>query len=119
MGISAAHAAAFFREVSASGLVWTIQDSAGFPAPLDEQGRRSMPFWSTASRAERVIATVTAYAGFETVSLSATDWRQRWLPGLRSDGLLVGINWSGDRATGYDLQPEQVLDRFHALDGPS
>ena len=43
---------------------------------------------------------MAAYGAFETASLSVTDWRQRWLPGLRGDGLLVGINWSGDRVDG-------------------
>jgi hypothetical protein len=30
------------------------------------------------------------------------------LPSLDEDGLRVGINWSGPRATGYDVEPEAV-----------
>ena len=78
-----------------------------------------MPFWSSASRAERVIAAAPAYAAFETVSLPVIDWQHRWLPGLRDDGLLIGINWSGERASGYDLEPDQVLDRLSAHNNPS
>lgn len=116
MGISAAHTAAFFRDVRANGLVWTIHDTDGFPAPLNSEGRRAMPFWSTTSRAQRVIATAPEYSGFQTISLTSAEWQQRWLPGLHGDGVLVGINWSGNRATGYDLEPEQVLNRLRALD---
>ncbi|EQA60453.1 hypothetical protein LEP1GSC062_0181 [Leptospira alexanderi serovar Manhao 3 str. L 60] len=29
--------------------------------------------------------------------------------GLNNDNLLVGINWTGDRAIGYDLEPNEVL----------
>lgn len=29
-------------------------------------------------------------------------------PGLKQDGLLVGLNWSGTGATGFDLNPDDV-----------
>jgi len=38
----------------------------------------------------------------------------RWLVGLQRDGLMVGLNWPGDRATGYDLQPADVMARLTA-----
>lgn len=60
-------------------------------------------------RAERVIQTVSAYAAFEVVEMEWTAFCERWMPGLESGGLLVGVNWSGDRATGYDLKPRDVL----------
>jgi hypothetical protein len=88
--------------------VWTIEDANGAPAPAGEDGRRVMPFWSTRSRAQRIIDTVPAYAGFVPRSLSLQAFEDRWLPGLQRDGLLVGINWSGARATGYEVGPETV-----------
>ncbi len=36
------------------------------------------------------------------------------LASLERDGLLVGLNWSGDRATGYDVEPASVLASFAA-----
>jgi hypothetical protein len=36
------------------------------------------------------------------------EWRARRLPGLSKDGLRVGLNWSGNRATGDDLEPSDV-----------
>jgi len=84
--------------------VWGIRDADGIPAPKSA-GNRVMPFWSTESRAQRIIDQVEAYRGFEVVSLPLDVWRSRWLPGLAKDGLLVGLNWSGKSAKGYDVTP--------------
>lgn len=108
MSVSAAQAASFYSEVVAHGSVWTIRDERGYPAPLGASGERVQPFWSLQSRAKRVIGTVPAYAGFESVEISLEEFRERWLPGLGRDGLLVGLNWSGKRATGYDVAPPDV-----------
>ena len=40
------------------------------------------------------------------------DFKNKWLVGLDKDGLLVGVNWSGKRATGYDVEPLQVLQNI-------
>jgi hypothetical protein len=108
MSQSASQYAAFAREVAAKLKVWTIKDDGGFPAPKNSQGTRSQPFWSSLARVERVIATVPAYAGFHPVELTWEVFRDRWVPGLEKDGLLVGVNWSGKRAVGYDIVPQEV-----------
>lgn len=112
MTVSAAQAAAFFAEVVATDEVFTIKDAEGIPAPKNGSGDRAMPFWSKRSRAEKVCASVPAYEGFEVVRVPLGEWRARWLPGLGRDGLRVGINWSGRRATGYDLTSDEVLARL-------
>jgi hypothetical protein len=76
-----------------------------------------MPFWSSVSRAQRVIDTVAAYRGFVVHELSLEEFRDRWLPGLRRDGLLVGVNWSGAGATGYDVEPDAVLANIATVAG--
>jgi uncharacterized protein DUF2750 len=106
---SAAQADAFYTEAVAHSAVWTVRDERGYPAPVGDGGRRAHPFWSSQARAERVIATVTAYAGMTAERIELTTWRDRWLPGLRRDGFLVGLNWSGARATGYDVSPDDAL----------
>ncbi len=114
VSISAAHADAFYAESSDAGEVWTVRDDSGFPAPETADGVRAMPFWSKRSRAERVVSGVPAYAGFKVVAVPLDVFRQRWLPGLARDGLLVGLNWSGDQATGYDVDPGGVEAAFTA-----
>ena len=74
-----------------------------------------MPFWSTLSRAERIIATVAAYYGFEPEELSWQSFVENWAQDLEADGLLVGINWSGPRAKGYDIASADLIRNVEAV----
>ena len=115
MSSSAAHADAFYDEVLEHEVVWAVRDGDGFPVP-ETPGGRAMPFWSLRTRAERVVGAVAAYAGFEVVPVPLEEWRARWLPGLARDGLLVGLNWSGAGATGFDVAPADVERNLAARD---
>ena len=108
MSTSALQADAFYEEVLREGGVWTIRDAGGYPAPNTAEGGRAMPFWSLQSRAELVLKNVPAYAGFVVESISLIAFREKWLPGLEVDGIGVGLNWSGERATGYDVPARDV-----------
>ena len=107
---SASQAAAFYREVAESRVVWTIRDENGFPAPINASGERAQPFWSSRARVERIIATVAAYRDFTPVEIALDVFLQRWAPSLANDGILVGVNWTGDRATGYDIVPARIAE---------
>jgi len=116
MTVAAAHAAVFYREVAAKRCVWTIRDKGGFPAPMTRSGLRAHAFWSSESRVKKIIANVPAYAGFTPVTVSWEEFREQWIPGMARDGLLVGVNWSGRRAMGYDIAPLDVLENItHAI----
>ncbi|MBU0913477.1 MAG: DUF2750 domain-containing protein [Gammaproteobacteria bacterium] len=115
MSIAAAHTSAFYHEVARSGVVWGIRDEAGFPAPLGFDGARAMPFWSSESRALKVVQNLPAYVGFTPVAIEWSIFCERWVPGLTQDGLLVGVNWSGQTASGYDIQPLNVQRNIEAL----
>lgn len=115
MTASAAQASAFYVEAARAGSVWTVRDEGGFPSPMNGEGVRAMPFWSLRTRAERVISTVAAYRGFSPVEVPLAEFRERWLPGLAKDAVRVGVNWSGERAVGYDLEPEDIEKGFAAL----
>lgn len=114
MSISAINADAFVTEALDALKVWGIRDSAGFPTSTNASGEIAMPFWSSEARAKRVVETVNAYKDFEPVPIELTAFAEKWLPGLEKDGLLCGLNWSGERATGYDIAPRDVLARFAA-----
>jgi hypothetical protein len=111
---AAAHAAAFYREVAKTRTLWTINDAGGFPAPKTTAGR-AQPIWSSRSRAERIIASVPAYGAFEPVKVPWKEFAAKWVPGLTEDGIHIGLNWSGPRATGYDLTPEEVVRNVEAV----
>ena len=70
MSASASQAAAFYREVAKENKLWTVRDAGGFPAPKGSDGTRAFPFWSSRSRAETIIKSVPAYAGFTPVEVS-------------------------------------------------
>jgi hypothetical protein len=82
---------------------------------MASDGKRAQPFWSSRARVERIIKTVPAYAGFVAHELSWEDFVSRWVPGLSRDGILAGVNWSGPRALGHDLEPERLRDAVEAL----
>ena len=46
--------------------------------------------------------------------ISWTEFETRWVPGFTTDEILVGVNWSGPRATGYDVSAKQVRDNVQA-----
>lgn len=77
-----------------------------------------MPFWSSESRATLVVNNVSAYGGFNVVAISLEEFLSRWVPGLENDGLLAGLNWSGERATGYDVFPGDLLLNLEAACHP-
>lgn len=114
MSQAAPQAAAFYRDAVKHGNVWTLRDERGFPAPLNPEGYRAEPFWSSRSRVERVIKNVDAYKSFEPVEVPLDEFIARWLPALDRDGLRVGVNWSGPRAVGYDIEPQSVRHSLEA-----
>ena len=114
MSTAAAQADAFYREVLEGGRVYGVRDAGGFPAPMTSAGVRAMPFWSKRSRAQRIIDNVGAYAGMEVVEHALAEWLERWVPGLERDGMLIGLNWSGARAVGYDLTSSDLLRNLEA-----
>lgn len=103
--------AAFARDVAKNRRVWTVEDDVGHPAPMTSSGKRAMPFWSSLRRVETIIKKVPAYAGFRPVEVSWEKFRDVWLVDLERDGLLIGVNWSGPRALGYDIEPKDVRTR--------
>ena len=116
MSIAPAQATAFYREVAKSRIMWAIKDSGGFPAPVGNDGNRAMPFWSSESRALKIIQNVPAYRDFTPVAIEWQVFCERWVPGLTNDGLVVGVNWSGDQATGFDIAPAVVQENVEALE---
>jgi hypothetical protein len=119
MSIAATQASSFYSEVAKSGVVWGIKDGDGFPAPVGHNGKRAMPFWSSESRVKSIIEKVAAYKDFEPIAIKWEDFCARWVPGLTKDRLLVGVNWSGNMVSGFDILPKELKLNVEALrNGP-
>jgi Protein of unknown function (DUF2750) len=116
VSLAASQAAAFYREVAASRVLWSLEDALGYPAPMTASGLRAQPFWSSRRRAENIVSTVAAYAGFEPFEIRWDDFVATWVPDMEKDGLLVGANWSGPRATGYDITARECVRNVEGVD---
>ncbi|MFF4891849.1 DUF2750 domain-containing protein [Micromonospora chersina] len=117
VSVSAAQSAAFRKEAPAAGHVWTVLEDDSYVAPHKADGSRAMPFWSRQSRAQRVVDQVPAYSGLEIVAIPFDAWLRDLVPWLAEQGVLIGVNWSGERATGYDVSPQDILGWFAAPAG--
>jgi len=115
MSQASSQAWAFYREVAKTRVVWTLRDDDGFPSVTTSSGKPALPFWSSRSRVEKVIRSVPAYAGFVPVEISWAVFCAKWVPGLVGDDALVGVNWSGPRAVGYDLDPRRLEENVNAV----
>ncbi|MFC5530758.1 DUF2750 domain-containing protein [Cohnella yongneupensis] len=113
MSQSAAQWSAFVYESIKNRIVWTIYDSGGIPCPINFDGKRAMPFWSSINRVEKIINNIDTYKGFKPREINLEDFIEKWLEGLQKDNLLVGVNWTGSRAIGFDLEPEKVKARLN------
>jgi hypothetical protein len=118
MSTWSAQAEAFWKDVADWDSVWMLRDGTGYPAPENGEGVRAMPFWSRESRVPRIIETVPAYSGMEPVEVTLQDFRSAWLPGLERDRMRIGLNWAGKRATGFDFEPVNVMERLDAQAPP-
>jgi uncharacterized protein DUF2750 len=112
VSVAAAQAEAFRREVRRDRIVWTVVEEGSFIAPHKPDGSRVMPFWSLRSRAQRVIENVAAYQGLGLRKFELSEFLDVWLPWLREEKILVGINWSGELAVGYDVRADVVAEWF-------
>jgi hypothetical protein len=58
---------------------------------------------------------VPGYAGFEPYEISWEDFCAPGVPGLIKDNIKVGVNWSGKRAVGYDIEAKKVREYVEAI----
>ena len=65
-------------------------------------GNEVVPFWSSQARLEKIALAHPKYAKFELSEYSHTQFEQ-YLCQLESEGILVGVNWSGARLVGYNV----------------
>ncbi|MFZ2957133.1 MAG: DUF2750 domain-containing protein [Candidatus Ozemobacteraceae bacterium] len=114
----------FIEEILSDQMVFTLEDDGGIPCPTNAQGKTTMPFWSSRTRAEKITILVTAYEGFRVREIPLENFLEKWLPGLVRDGADVGINWSGQKALGYDVDPQglkQEIEEYlseNSVEGP-
>lgn len=107
---SSIHADAFYREIIASGELFGVEHE--FDGPVTWHlagGTHARPFWSSRSRAVRMLDGPMRRAGLVIVPHVWEEFRGEIAPAMAAEGLLVGVNWWGFRARGYNLEPGVVV----------
>lgn len=112
--VSSAQAHAFYREVAQKKAVWTIGDGENVQTVVSKDGCRVMPLWSSRSRVERIIKNVSGYSGFIPLGCSWSNFLKNWVRELDRQGVQVGVNWSGAKATGFEFPASVVAAQVKA-----
>ncbi|MEM7755436.1 MAG: DUF2750 domain-containing protein [Planctomycetota bacterium] len=105
------HAEAFYREVAVSQEVYTLEydDGDGVPLwPLD-QGRKARPFWSSARRIREMLDGPLAKKRLRIAAFTWHGFVEGIAPDLEAESILVGVNWHGPRARGYNVPVNRVI----------
>jgi len=68
-----------------------------------------VPFWSSRSRVLRVQKNHAQYRPFECDQSGLDAFLEKTLPDLESEGVHVGVNWSGAKLIGYDVSVADLL----------
>ena len=107
--VAGAHANKFYADVARSNSVWTVGDKNAIPVTALSNGRRVLPLWSTRRRVEKIVTAVPGYSECVVLGCSWDNFLDNWAEPLKKDGVLVGINWSGSRANGYEMPVELLV----------
>jgi hypothetical protein len=121
MSVAAMQAAKFYAHVVSDGMVYSFS-SEGDLLIYPMRGQEVVPFWSSRSRLETIKKHHPKFRAFEFDETPFEAFYRDLLPRLEAEGLLVGINWSGPRLTGYNLPVadlRQNLDYWIAKQGGS
>lgn len=106
------NAKAFYREVAATHELWTVIHAEGAdsaPTWPAGQGMSIRPFWSSESRAKKMINGPLARRGFKVHELHWDEFVSSIAPAMNHAKQLVGVNWSGPRARGYNIPANDVI----------
>jgi hypothetical protein len=106
---AAAQAHAFYRQVAETGKLWMLCGPSGGAATIQSGNDRVMPLWSSKSRIEKIIANVDGYSRNGILETTWSRFKRDWVPVLVEEGVLVGVNWAGPSASGYEMQVEMLV----------
>jgi hypothetical protein len=105
----------FVQRVLASGVVWGLKGADGWVMSCstddDTEDREIIPFWS-----DRAYASQCAkddWADYLPTEIPLNEFLDGWLPGMDTDGLLVGTNWTA-HLVGHEVEPLELLDEIVA-----
>lgn len=113
MSIAAAQSDKFKEEVVNKGRAFTFTNNDEllvYPVAAGD----TVPFWSSRSRLETIQKRLPKYRQWQITELTFAEFWKR-LDQLERERLLIGVNWSGARLTGYNIPVAELRDglRFY------
>jgi len=101
----------FYEEVVRAGKLYTFtEDGEHLIFPFGEG--EVIPFWSSRIRIATIQKTHAEYDACEISEETLEDVLLRMLPILESEGVQIGINWSGKSLTGLDLSAADLRENL-------
>jgi hypothetical protein len=79
----------FIKRVVDCGSIWGLKDANGWVTAADDENRTVFPVWPHEKYAAS--CAVGEWAGAAPSSISLSDWREKWVPGLRRDGNYTAV----------------------------
>ena len=102
MSVSAAQATTFYEQAVRDGRVFTFEAPDGLLVFLIRDVE-VVPFWSSRGRLDKIQKEKPKYASYGIQETPFDEFYSKTLPWLEEQGIHIGVNWSGESLTGYDL----------------
>ncbi len=103
VSVAAAQYAKFREQVAREGKVFTFTEGGDYLV-FDIRGQEVVPFWSSRGRLVAVQKRLAKYRKYEICEMELREFLE-WLPELAEQRIHIGVNWSGERLTGYEVSP--------------
>jgi len=97
-----------------NGCVWGLQDAEenwALVGSTDSDTIDVIPFWSNEEFAQALCNG--DWDIYEPVPIEMGEFLDEWLPGMHSDVLMVGVNWTPD-LEGQEMEPLDLLEEFES-----
>lgn len=109
MSIAAAQASKFYEQVVREGKVFTFIVKGDFPV-FRNRSVEVVPFWSSRSGISEIHEHHAEFAPYVIDEITFADFREKTLKQLEEEGICVGLNWTGEKLTGYDLPVSELRE---------
>ncbi len=107
MSIAAAQYDKFKKQIIKEGKVYSFtQDDEYLVYPMAD--KEVIPFWSSKDRLQQIQERYPKYQGYAITELTFDEF-YKWLPTLKDDNVSIGVNWSGERLIGYDVDADELV----------
>ncbi len=97
-----------------TGCVWRLKDAEdnwALVGSTDSDTIDVIPFWSNQEFAQALCNG--DWDVYTPVAVEMEEFLDDWLPGMHSDVLMVGVNWTAD-LEGQEMEPLDLLEEFEA-----